>query len=189
MRKQLTKSRVIGYLLLLTAASVGVLSVSYARYASQVSGEGTVSVAVWGADTTIEPLSIDVSGLTPGETKKYLFQVTNTKEGKTSQVAQEYSFTVETTENLPLSYNLSEGSSNPAGIGTTIAGSDGTGELVFQDGKAELTGGILPHTTPVTHKYTLSVTWPEAEGGADYADEIDLVTLTVKADQIMPTQN
>lgn len=185
MKKQLSKIRIFGYLLLLAAASLGVVSVTYARYSAQAGGEGTVAVAAWGTDAVIQPLSIDVSGLTPGSKKEYTFQVTNTKDGKTSQVAQEYTFIVETTENLPLVFNLSAGTSNPAGVGTTIATEN---SLAFTNGKAELSGGMLPHTESVTHEYTLSVSWPDEENSklADYADEIDMVTLTVKADQILP---
>lgn len=191
MKKQLTKSRIIGYLLMLTAASLGVLSASYARYSDQMTSEGNVAIAVWGSDAVIEPLPIDVSGLKPGDAKTFTFQVTNTKDGKTSQVAQAYSFTVVTTENLPLQFALSSAVSNPSGGGTMISlpgGNGSAGVLSFTDGKAELTGGFLPHTDQVTHQYTLTVTWPDGEdsNGSDYADEIDLVTLTVKADQVIP---
>lgn len=186
MNRQRSKSRIIGYLLLLAVGSLGVMSATYARYLSQADGEGTVAVAVWGTDASITPLQVDVSDLTPGKEKKYTFRVTNTKDGKTSQVAQEYSFVVETTGNLPLVFSVSAGESNPAGSGTMIPKQP---SLSFTDGRAELTGGSLPHTTPVTHTYTMTVSWPDADGSkkAEYADEIDLVTLTVRADQIMPT--
>ena len=186
MKRQRSKSRIIGYLLLLAVGSLGVMSATYARYLFQADGEGTVAVAVWGTDATITPLSVDVSDLVPGKEKAYTFQVTNTRDGKTSQVAQEYSFVVETTGNLPLVFDILAGLSSPAGSGTTITEQ----RLHFStDGKAELTGGSLPHTTSVTHTYTMKVSWPDDAGSkrAEYADEIDLVTLTVKADQIMPT--
>ncbi len=187
MKKRLTKSCIIGYLLMLAVASLGIFTATYARYVSQAEETGTVSVAVWGAGATLEALSIDVSDLTPGTQKTYSFQVTNTKDGKTSQVAQAYTFTIETTENLPLVFSLSSTGSVPEGSGTAMAVPGGA--LVFQDGKAELDGGSLPHTVPVTHKYELSVSWPDDEDArlSDYADEIDLVTLTVKADQMIPT--
>lgn len=184
MKKQLTKSRIIGYLLLLTIASLGVLSATYARYVSQVSGAATATVAAWGSDAVLEPLNIDISGLTPGKSEEYTFQVTNQKDGNVSQVAQEYSFLLETTGNLPLAFTLTSEGTISAGEGSPVSGTTGGG-LSMNSGQ-ELTGGILPHTNKVVHTYKLTVSWPESSNQSDYADEIDLVTLTVKAEQILP---
>lgn len=206
MKKNLTKSRLMGYLLLLTAASFGVISMSYARYTSQVTGEGTATVALWGSDATItQTFPVNVEALTPGGNQSFDFMITNTKEGKISQVAQEYSIKVETTGNLPLEFTLASkdptgNASNDGSFVTTGAG----GKLELNSNTAEATGGFLPHTNLVTHKYTLTVTWPTATattaadgsgtGGIDgsddakYADEIDLVTLTVSAVQALPKE-
>lgn len=205
MKKNLTKSRLMGYLLLLTAASFGVISMSYARYTSQVTRTGTATVALWGSDATIEQkVPIDVDGLTPGGSQSFDFMITNTKEGKISQVAQEYSIKVETTGNLPLEFTLAPTDptdSAPNGSSFVNAGTDGKLELNSKN-TAEATGGSLPHTDSVTHNYTLTVEWPTPTtaangsgtgsiGGIDdakYADEIDLVTLTVSAVQALPNE-
>ena len=48
-------------------------------------------------------------------------------------------------------------------------------------------GGFLPHTEETTHSYELTVSWPNDEKNEFvYADEIDLVTVTVDAKQTMP---
>lgn len=203
MKKNLTKSRLMGYLLLLTAASFGVISMSYARYTSQVTGTGTATVALWGSDATIQQFPVDVDGLTPGESQSFDFMITNTKDSKISQVAQEYSVKVETTGNLPLEFTLASTGSEPSGSSFVNAGAGGKLELNSEN-TAEATGGFLPHTDSVTHNYTLTVEWPTATattaadgsgtGGIDgiddakYADEIDLVTLTVSAVQALPKE-
>ena len=124
-----------------------------------------------------------MSELTPGKTSLYKFKVTNKKDGKVSQVGQEYSITVETTGNLPLKFVLTpDGASSGGSLAKT-----GSGSLTFTDGKSVVKGGFLPHTEETTHSYELTVSWPNDEKNEFvYADEIDLVTVTVDAKQTMP---
>lgn len=186
MKKQLTKIRLIGYLLMLTAVSLGVLSLSYARYADQVIGEATAKVAFWGSDTAIDQLPIDINGLAPGGKKEFSFLITNEKGGKVSQVAQDYTVSVETTGNLPLEFILTPTGTAPTDSKfVTTDGSDG--KLNLSSGNtAVANGGFLPYITPVTHKYTLTVSWPDGAVDSDYAEEIDLVTLVISAKQVLP---
>lgn len=175
MKRHLTKSRIIGYLLLFTVMTLLVLSVTYSRFMSMVEGDGKAVLAVWEAQS--DALTIDVDGMKPGMLKTYEFYITNSKDGVTSDVAQNYTVTVESTNNLPLTYRLS-----PAGDGQ-----EGTviqeQTLDMSTGKSKMAGGRLPHTTAATHEYILNVTWPQEHTEAGYADEIDMVTLTVEAEQ------
>lgn len=175
MKKHLTKSRIIGYLLALAAASMGILSISYARYTEQAGGSGVAAIAAWGAESTF---SIDVEDLVPGTSIEYTFMVTNKKDGRVSQVAQEYSIKVETMGNLPLTLKLSPDTAADDNTGRVI--SEASGESL------DLAGGTLPHTTEASHQYTLKISWPAETADVTYADEIDLVTVTVKADQQLP---
>lgn len=178
MKRHLTKSRIIGYLLLLTVMTLLVLSVTYSRYMTRIDGKGAATVAGWSSGSTINPVDIDVSGLTPGKTQTYTFQVTNTKDGQISDVAQDYSVTIETTNNLPLEFELSA-KVNIQG-GTYIKDT----ALDLSSGKAKADGGSLPPANAVAHEYTLIVSWPGNKTAAAYAGEIDLVTLTVIAEQV-----
>lgn len=182
MKKHLSKSRILGYLFLAAIVSMGVLSLSYARYTSQINGEADALVAVWGSESSI-PLDIDVSGLVPGGSKEFTFAVKNGKDGQISQVGQLYSVLVETTGNLPLTFELIPVSSEPFGSGIMITGQP----FSLTDGKGAADGGSLPISKSIiTHTYTLKVSWPELSDGAEYADEIDMVTLTVNAQQEAP---
>ena len=188
MKKSITKSRIIGYILLLTMVSLMVVSLSFARYSTQVSGMATASVAAWGADyTTSEQVSntIDISGLVPGGTQDYKFRIINEKDGKISEVAQSYSITVDTTGNLPLEFVLSL---DPASTvqGKTLVNSSAPAALTFTNNKSVMEGGELPPAISSSHDYILTISWPEGQNGAVYSGEIDLVTLTVKAQQILP---
>lgn len=175
MRKHLSKSRIMVYLLLVTVATLLVLSMTYARFTSAVDGNGKAALAVW--ESQSDALTIDVGGMKPGTVKTYEFYITNSKDGVTSDVAQIYTFTVESTNNLPLAYQLSPVGSSTAG--TMILEQS----LDMSQGKSRLSGGRLPHTTAVRHEYILKITWPKGQTAAGYADEIDMVTLTVDAEQ------
>ena len=148
----------------------------------------TASVAAWGADyTTSEQVSntIDISGLVPGGTQDYKFRIINEKDGKISEVAQSYSITVDTTGNLPLEFVLSL---DPASTvqGKTLVNSSAPAALTFTNNKSVMEGGELPPAISSSHDYILTISWPEGQNGAVYSGEIDLVTLTVKAQQILP---
>lgn len=169
-------------MLLVAIAGMVVLPATYARYRTQVQGNGTASIAAWGSASAISKITIDVSQLYPGSEQAYKFEITNTKGGVVSDTAQEYSIIVETTGNLPLEFALA--SEGQAAQGSQFV--TGTGNMTVNGGKAEATGGFLPVGTSVTHTYTLTASWPEGSTAADYSDEIDLVTLTVDAVQASP---
>ena len=127
MGKHLTKTGIAGYGLLLAAASISVWSFSYARFTAQENG-----MAGGSGSSTID---INVSGLRPGDKKTYIFEVTNTENGVTSEVGQDYSIIVETTGNLPLDFALTYDNSNPDHQGLFVnTGENGT--LTFNGGMA-----------------------------------------------------
>ncbi|WP_419037359.1 hypothetical protein [Enterocloster bolteae] len=183
MGKHLTKTGIAGYGLLLAAASISVWSFSYARFTAQENGMASATVAAWGSGSST--IDINVSGLRPGDKKTYIFEVTNTENGVTSEVGQDYSIIVETTGNLPLDFALTYDNSNPDHQGLFVnTGENGT--LTFNGRMAAVRGGRLPHSVSAIHTYTLAVSWPEDKAGTEYTDEIDLVTLTVSSEQTVP---
>ena len=133
MGKHLTKTGIAGYGLLLAAASISVWSFSYARFTAQENGMAAATVAAWGSGSST--IDINVSGLRPGDKKTYIFEVTNTENGVTSEVGQDYSIIVETTGNLPLDFALTYDNSNPDHQGLFVnTGENGT--LTFNGGAA-----------------------------------------------------
>lgn len=181
MNKHFTVSRAIRYLLYLSIASTLVFGVTYARYIQEIQGQGTVSTAAVAMDVTEGTSELDLTkqlqGLRPGETRKLDFAVTNKKGGVASEVAQEYSISISTTGNLPLTYTLAPKYEGSAGTYVTNPGEN----MIWN-------GGRLPYSEAgITHTYTLTVAWPSDKADEDLSDEIDLVTLTVDANQAVPT--
>ena len=177
MRKYLTKGRIIAYLLYLAMACTVLLGATYARYQSTVTGTGTAQTADMEMNTTLD-MSEALRGLKPGSTKEIEFKVSNKKDTEVSEVAQDYTITIVTTGNLPLTYQLiSEGDKGMGRFTEASGGSQGNSQV--------WTGGFLPAAETV-HQYRLTVTWAVEDADERYAGEIDMVTLTVDAKQHEP---
>lgn len=182
MKHTLTKSRVICYLLLLAAASLLILSITRAGFKTKAEANAVAEAAAWGSE--VNTIDINIDGLEPGGTKEYKFSVTNKKGAAVSEAAQNYSITVETTENLPLQYKISQDSGDSSTGGAQIQ----DGDLTLAGGKVILEGGSLPHSDETKHTYILTVHWPSDQNEVKYADEIDMVTITVNSRQTQLTR-
>ena len=182
MKKQLTMRRVICYLLYFLFVCMLVFGITNARYYITGAGTGSAQAAAVAMNSTID-LTEKLSELKPGNTKTITFAVNNYKEaGKISEVSQDYSITVTTTGNLPLQYELSL--EDETQKGSVITGNYVKWETPSQESFSTIwNGGYLPHSVEEEHTYVLAVTWPGDENQDSYADEIDLITLTVDAKQ------
>jgi len=182
MRTQRKKySRLWVYLLYLGLVTSLILSVTLARYVSTAGGTGTATVAAMaGSASLTETLEMPLEGLLPGGTKTLTFQVVNYSGDQISEVALLYDITVRSTGNLPLTFALTAGTLPEGAAEGESAVRIGEGDILDR----KLTGGAFPLTERKrAHSYTLTVTWPEGEDDAGYADEIDLVTITIEGRQ------
>ena len=140
------------------------------RYMVTVTGGGIASVAA--AQLSTEILS-STEDLLPGGVKELTFEVTNSSEEINSDVNLDYGIIVSSTGNLPLSYSLQ--------CGEISSGTGISSEAVTLN--EEITGGFLPGGSRIVHTYTLTVEWPSESNSAVLADEIDMITVTIKAVQ------
>lgn len=177
MRKHLTKRRIVCYLSYFALICMLAFGVTDARYYSEVTGMGTARTAAVEMNTEID-LTDQLQGVVPNGKKEIEFSVNNFKDGSISDVAQEYTIAVTTTGNLPFKYEL-KGDSSESGTLADIGPAAVGYSLVWS-------GGKLPTGASATHKYTLIVSWPSDMASDSYADEIELVTLTVDAKQVKP---
>ncbi len=192
-------SRLWAYLLYLGLVTSLILSVTLARYASTAGGTGTATVAALagGVEDAAEaaPIELSLGDLSPGDTRVLKFKVVNYSGDKRSEVALDYTLTLESTNNLPLTFTLAAQAENQADLVTlpadgAVLGPDtlqtegekmGTRMETLSGGAFDLTGEDQEHT------YTLTVTWPAGEYDGNYSQEIDLVTVKVKAIQRLQT--
>lgn len=141
-------------LLLLSTMRFGV-SLS-ARYTTSSSGSDQARVALFVSEQT---MTFDLSEIKkPGDTKSFSITIANFDGEKVCEVTQRYTLTANTQNNLPLAVTIDK-----ATTGTFEAG------------------------TKQSVTYTITVTW-ENENAADrnylYANEIDVLVLTVDAAQV-----
>ena len=164
----------IPYLLYAIIVVLLISTVTLSRYLTTVSGSGSADVASMVLNGT--EVAIDVSGICPGDSRTLLFSVSNDESGDISDVIQSYTITLETTDNIPLTFSLSSG--DAAGTDHAL-----TPALTSENNIHVWTGGALPHTTGTVHNYTLTVAWPSGESDPKYAKEVDAVRLTVDSVQ------
>lgn len=185
MRKKKIQGRIGLYLLLLFIAAGGTGAVTLARYTSQASGTGTAAIACFVSDISGKSsVDVPIAQLpeTPGTDSTVEFIVTNAKDGKVSDVAQDYTITIRATGNLPYTYTLT-GTKKAAGTGGSIP--DGQNSLVNAAPIAVNTpieGGMLPHSAAVEHTYTLKITWP-AGTDSKFAGEVEHIQILVDSRQ------
>lgn len=163
-------------LLVLALLSLTASAFTMAKYTTENTGFAKAAVAslVQGGSFQFDT-ALDT--LTPGSTSYVNFQVTNYEGEKLCEVAMDYEIQVESMGNLPLQFQLS-GRVEPADT-------DGSSSLVNPLEGGIAAGGVMPHSAKgkVTHVYQLAVTWPESYDDEAYSDEIDMVSITVKAEQ------
>lgn len=183
-------SRLWVYLLYLGLVTSLILVMTLARYASTAGGTGAATVAAMAGGG--KPIQMVLDDMVPGgEPRTLQFQVVNYKDGAISQVALDYEILVETTGNLPLRFTLTAAEET----GTVQGGTTVETGAVLENGDGAraqtLSGGCFPIAeagtgntlTKQAHTYTLTVMWPKDKSEAGYADEIDLVTVSVTARQ------
>ena len=78
--------------------------------------------------------------------------------------------------NLPLSYSIKE-SSTTKGQGTLASGLSST---------SAAKGGVLQGGIENEHTYTIEIVWDASATSPEYADEIDMITISVSASQSTP---
>lgn len=126
----------------------------YARYTATASGSDSARVAKFEVRSDLKEqttdLVLDLTNIKPGYIEEINLQVTNC-----SEVAVSYKFTVESLENIPLTFEFS-----PSYEGQFLLG----------------------NTQTATH--TLIISWPEAKNDVKFASEIDIVTIVLTCTQI-----
>lgn len=108
--------------------------------------------------------------LLPGDAPKvFTFTVTNQDGSAISEVDLEYTVSVTSTANLPLVFTLER---------------IDTSQTDISKGSVNLSG-TMEATDAQTHQYRLTVEWKdvEADKAVEYANKVDLITVTVNCEQ------
>ena len=147
-------------MLFLTLVSSHFTAGLYARYSVSDTAADSARVAVMASGVqgfTTEPVSI-----APGEEKEIKFTLTNGNgAGKTCEVALDYTISVVNRENnLPLTWQL------------------------YKNGSAAGYTGSFSANVYEQNEYILKVKWPEDKKNPDLAFEVDVLEITITAEQV-----
>lgn len=175
------RSRLLCYLVLAVLVTSLAATGTLAKYSSLFSAEADFETAAFAGGGTID-FDVALEGMVPGSARTMQFTVQNYNEEQDCEVGLDYEIQLETTGNLPLSFQLL-GKKEPddSSADSVLAGPLDNG-LKAAGGKFPIAseGGRKQHT------YELSVTWPEGETNEDYSREIDMLTVTVTTVQADP---
>lgn len=172
--------RIVCYLFCLSFICTAVFGVTYARYTKSVNGSASADIAAVAMNGVITSgQNIDVGGMQPGDSRNVRFQVINFSDGIVSETAQIYTVTVKTSGNLPFIFSLNAEGGTAAFAGNLKTDANGVWKTA--------TPGELPAAAETSHTYILTVSWPKEQKAPEYADEIDVVTLIIDAEQALPS--
>jgi len=145
---------------------------------------GTVSnkIAFYVIDPVPQTEEIKIGEVAPnGQNYSYSIDVSNFKDGKTSEVDMDYTMQVVTTTNIPVTYKLYANGGDTDVIGTREIIQDNNGMYFF---KYSPQVGSFVHDVQKTDSYTLVINFPSTYNNAAYQDLIETIEVTVDVKQV-----
>ena len=128
----------------------------------------------------LDHIDLDLNGLIPGETREYLFSVTNTnKKNQISDVTVEYKLILKTYHFMPLVINLYKvGDEEGAPVGTCdeTAARNANNELI-----CAMPLGTLESEVEQTDDYKLIITFPSEYNDVAYANLVDYISIEIES--------
>lgn len=183
--RRLYSKLIILILCLLIIARIFVLVLS--KYESISDSYANVDIAFYLFKEDYKTMTINLASILPQD-NAYVFEFTiGNQDGiETAEVDLEYELTLRTTTNLPLTYELymnqqytDEGATNIIKENTIALDEDGTYFRTMTTEKI-----TLPYTQGTTNLYQLVVYFPANYDQENYQDIIELLEITVNAQQV-----
>lgn len=175
-----------------------VLFDSYSLFESEASSAANIDIAFFAVEDNYESNLINLGNLEPGETKKYIFSVSNfitvtdeegTEQAYPSETDIDYTLKIRSTTNLPLKYELYVGESESLGTDKSI-------NMLTQDNHNTYFNDIFEDKGTFemdkcqSNNYTLIITYPKGTEenpnkytSSEYQNIIDCVEISLDSKQ------
>ncbi len=169
------KNRILFYLSYAVLVTALVSTATLSRYLSNSTGSGDVEVAAIFIDGSYsESFVIGLENISANQATQLQFDIVNYDDIRQSEVAQSYSISIKSTNNLPLKFSL---------LNNGQSGQIESAEFIYDatSDSYKLTGGSMPVST-TKHSYTLVVQFESKD--VKYNKEIDAIEIYIEAVQI-----
>lgn len=163
------KSHNLIFLYIIT--TIIITALAFSKYSSTVTGSNIAKIAVM-ANSISTDINIPMSSYPGGEPVICPIVITNKKDDKVCDVAQEFTFQIKNGNNIALNFGLYKDE-----YCTEIMEHDENG--FYHSDEFKFSAGIEENKT-----YYLKVTWPENEKDASLAFEIEYFTVNIVSTQI-----
>lgn len=151
--------------------SIIVMTITFSKYKSKSKIVDSASVARPVMSLSNDVLNISIN---PQDNEKsYIFEVSNYDSKNKLEVTMQYRIEVNTSNNLPLNFELYKYDENTK---------DKVGENLLITNTTE--NEIMSYEQKTTNKYILKIKWDENEKNYLYSKEIDYIELTLNSKQI-----
>lgn len=169
---------VILVLCMLIIARIFVLVLS--KYESISDSYANVDIAFYLFKEDYKTMTVNLASIEPRDDKYiYEFTIGNQDGIETAEIDLEYELTLRTTTNLPLTFELYKNETNIIKENNIITDEYGTYFRVLTTEKE-----FLPYTEGTTNLYQLVVEFPANYNQEKYQDIIELLEITVNAQQV-----
>lgn len=125
----------------------------------------------------LEKIDLDLSGLKPGDEKKFPFSVANSNEKKVSDVTVEYRLTLKTYHFIPLVINLYKFENNKESF---VGGCD---ETTSRNSDNEIVCNMplqtLTNSSKQIDNYVLKISFPSEYNDISYANLVDYINIEI----------
>lgn len=153
-----------------------------ASFETSGEGEAVSSVAFYVVDVGSQTQNLILSDVKPDDTDNYYsISVSNFASNKVSEVSLEYSLSIKTTTNIPITYSLykNDDSTNILGDREVITDNDKMYFFKYNSISSSFDKGVKK-----TDNYKLVINFPSDYNSEDYQDLIDNITISVDAKQV-----
>ncbi len=169
-------------LVLLIFLVLCLLKFSYSIFHSDANGNVANKIAFYIVDAKSQTQTIKVGEVSPdGQDYEYKIDISNFKNGKTSEVDMQYTMNIRTTTNIPVDYELYFGNDTTNIIGTKDVVRD-TNDMYFFNFSSH--AGNFVHGVAKTDTFTFVVNFPTLYNDAAYQDLIETIEITIDVKQV-----
>lgn len=183
-RRRKTKIRhiKITFLVILVIMAIILIRTTNARYKSTGQSDANVDLAFYLLREQSISQDLKLSSILPRQQPyNYTFSVANNDGTYRTETAIQYTITLKTTTNLPLSYAVYAQGDTTTNLITNINTTQDSDGTYFKN--INVTGGNLGFATNEQNTYVLQVTFPAAYNSAEYEGIIEYVQVTINSSQ------